>query len=85
MKALLFEITYVVLGMFYTAASLSIITLETLYWECVIYLVDISRTLDMSLYDIYTIVFVFLVPYTVALAIVTIVFKLLRRLYRRFF
>jgi hypothetical protein len=81
MKTSLAWFIYITLSIFYTIMSLSVITLETLYWECVIYLVEVSKALDMSLYDIYTIVFVFLVPYTVVLSIITIIFKLIRRFF----
>ena len=56
-------------------------TLNGIYWDCVLYLLDVSKALNMSLYDIYTIVFVFLVPYTVVLCIIGIVYKLSRKLF----
>ena len=81
MKSTLAIFVYIVISLFYLIMSISILTLESLYWECVIYLVKISKSLGMSLYDIYTIVFVFLVPYTVAISIIGIVYKLSRKLF----
>jgi hypothetical protein len=78
MKNTLFLLFLGIIGLFFLISSLIIIGLESLYWDCVTYLVITSHHVGLSLYDIYVIVFVILIPFTVIQCILYLIIRFIK-------
>lgn len=72
---LLTTVFLTIMSFIYLIMVIGIIGLDAIYWQLVSYLVTAANTVGLSLYDIYVLVFIVLVPFIVLQCLLYIFIK----------